>query len=315
MNPPTITLRLGTRGSLLARKQSALVAEQLVNAHPSLTVDLIVIKTTGDRVTDRPLADIGGKGLFTKEIEQALIDGAIDLAVHSYKDLPVTMPLVDESKLVIAATPVREDPRDVLIARDASRGINLSAKSIVGSSSLRRQAQVLAFAPGVTIKPVRGNVDTRLRKLRDGEYDFLILAMAGLKRAGLLDRSYMSVLEPRDMLPAPGQGALAVQCRRDDAATIALLASLNHATTAACVEAERHVVRVLNGDCYSPIAALASVSGETMVLRVAIGARGGHPPVLWAEASGPVASPIDVAERVTQLLAKQGVHEHLYGAG
>jgi hydroxymethylbilane synthase len=307
------TLRLGTRGSLLARKQSEWVAERLVEVHPSVVVDVVVIKTTGDRITDRPLTEIGGKGLFTKEIEQALIDRQIDFAVHSYKDLPVTMPLVDMSALTIVATPVREDPRDVLIVRDPSRGIVVPHNGVVGTSSLRRRAQLLSFATTATIKPLRGNIDTRLRKVRDGEYDAIILAMAGLKRAGLFERSYMSAIDVNDMLPAPAQGALAIQCRRDDRSTIGLLTPLNDLATAACVDAEREVVRLLNGDCHSPIAALGIISGETMTLRVAVGAYDGMPPVLWAEASGNAADRMAIAASVTQSLAKQGVQQHLQG--
>lgn len=309
-----LTLRLGTRGSLLARRQSQWVADQLVRAHPSLVVELVIIKTTGDRVTDRPLTDIGGKGLFTKEIEQALIDGQIDMAVHSYKDLPVTMPLVDASKLTIAATPVREDPRDVLILRDPIRGAMLR-RARVGTSSLRRRAQVLAFAPDSVIEPIRGNIDTRLKKLHDGEYDAIILAMAGLKRAGLFDRSFMSELEPRDMLPAAGQGALAVQCRVDDVATIDCLGAINDPTTAACVTAERHVVLLLNGDCHSPIAALATVEGGTMKLQAAVAGRDGVPPIVWAEATGDAVGPLSIAADATQALVKQGADNLLHGVG
>src|SRR6476659_2091225 len=164
-----MVLRLGTRGSLLAKAQSGLIARELERAHAGLRVELVEIKTSGDRIQDRPLTDIGGKGLFTKEIELALLDRQIDFAVHSFKDVPVTMPLVDQSDLVIAAVPEREDPRDVIAMRDPARG-TWPQQARVATSSLRRRCQVLAMGTAVTIVPVRGNIDTRLRKLRDGEF-------------------------------------------------------------------------------------------------------------------------------------------------
>jgi hydroxymethylbilane synthase len=314
-------LRLGTRGSLLARRQSQQFAEQLVNLHPSLTVDLVTIKTTGDRVTDRPLAEMGGKGVFTKEIEQALIDGQIDFAVHSYKDMPVTMPLIDTSRLTIAAVPKREDARDVLVMRDPTKGA-LRLNGVIGTSSLRRQCQVMALSSHVVIKPLRGNIDTRLRKLKEGEFDAIILAMAGLKRAGLFDRSYMLPLEPRDLLPAPGQGALAIQCRADDVRTRELLAGLDDPATRTCVDVEREVVHRLDGDCHSPIAAWASIDragnpvgnpAGPLSLKTAVGAREGKPPVLWAEATVALANAMSASDIVAQILEKQGVREHLHG--
>src|SRR3954454_7387861 len=247
-------LRLGTRGSLLARSQSQMIADELMRMHAGLRVELVIIKTSGDQVQDKPLADIGGKGLFTKELEQALLDGDIDFAVHSYKDVPVTMPLVDQSDLIVAAVPVREDWRDCSVMRKPSNG-TLPHRAKVGTSSLRRKVQILEASPDAQILPVRGNIDTRIRKLRAGEYDVVILAMAGLKRAGLFDPTFM---KPVDLLPAAGQGALALQCRRSDDATRALLAALNDSFTQQAVDAERAIVQALDGDCHSPIAALAT---------------------------------------------------------
>jgi hydroxymethylbilane synthase len=307
-------LRLGTRGSLLARTQSQLVADELAHVHPGLRVELITVRTTGDRITDRPLHDVGGKGLFTKELEQALLANGIDFAVHSFKDVPVTMPLVDTSDLVIAAVPRREDPRDAMAVRDASAEM-LPRGAKVGTSSLRRRCQLLENGQDYRIVPLRGNIDTRLRKLRDGEYDAIVLAMAGLLRAGLYDGSFMRPLDLDRMLPAPGQGALALQCRERDERTRALLRALNDVDTALCVEAERAVVAALEGDCHSPIAALASVTGgdpnaPEVHLRVAVGARDGVPPILRASATG---TPASAVEQVIQSLSAAGARALLRG--
>jgi hydroxymethylbilane synthase len=276
-------LRLGTRGSLLARTQSQLVADQLMAAQPGFVVELRIVKTTGDRITDKPLHEFGGKGLFTKELEQALLAGEVDFAVHSYKDVPVTMPLVDQGNLLIASVPKREDPRDVAAYRDPS--VDGFPKSVrIGTTSLRRRCQVLELSPGATIEPLRGNIDTRLRKLKEGQYDIILLALAGLKRAGLFDPSYMTPLDPSVMLPSPGQGALALQCRADDARTRVALQALNDPMTAQCVLLERAVVEGLDGDCHSPIAALATFEEGRIRLRAAVGGRDGVPPVLRAEA-------------------------------
>jgi hydroxymethylbilane synthase len=310
LTSPVTSLRLGTRGSLLAQTQSRLVAEELMRARPGVVVEIVVIKTTGDRVTDRSLSELGGKGLFTKEIEQALLDEQIDFAVHSFKDVPVTMPLVAQDRLTIASVPKREDPRDVIVLRDPTRDA-IAKQGVIGTSSLRRQCQVLALSPAVVIKPLRGNIDTRVKKLREGEFDAIILALAGLKRASLFDRSFMTPLEPRDMLPAPGQGALALQCRADDASTREALSALNDPTTENCVAAERELVRLLDGDCHSPIAALAEVRNGRFWLRAAVGARGGHAPVLWAEATADL--PAGAACAVAQSLERQGVRRHLHG--
>ena len=276
----TQVLRLGTRGSLLARTQSQIVANAVEKAHAGVHVELVTIRTSGDRITDQPLHDLGGKGLFTKEIEQALLSGEVDFAVHSFKDVPVTMPLVDPSDLVIAAVPEREDPRDVLVSDGAPTLAALPQGARVGTGSLRRRCQLLERRPDLRVEPVRGNIDTRLRKLREGQYDALVLAAAGLKRAGLFDDSCMSIIESELLLPAPGQGALALQCRRDDGPTRAVLGALNDADAADCVAAERALVAALDGDCHSPIAALASVKlGRTRV-EVAVGGRDGAPPVV-----------------------------------
>lgn len=312
-SPAPTVLRLGTRGSLLARTQSQLVANALEKAHPGVHVELVVLRTSGDQITDRPLHDVGGKGLFTRELEQALLAGQIDFAVHSFKDVPVTMPLVDPSGLMIAAVPEREDSRDVL-ASDVPRRIDeLPPGAKVGTGSLRRRCQLLELRPDLIVVPIRGNIDTRLRKLKEGQYDAVVLAAAGLKRAGLFEDSCMSMIDADTFLPAPGQGALAVQCRRGDERTSEMLAALNDAESAECVKAERDVVAELEGDCHSPIAALATLSGGNIVLRAAVGARGGGLPVLRASAQAPRDRATETVAAVMETLVKQGVREALHG--
>jgi hydroxymethylbilane synthase len=277
---PTTVLRLGTRGSLLARTQSQIVANAIEKAHPGVHVELVTIRTSGDRITDRPLHDVGGKGLFTKEIEQALLAREIDFAVHSFKDVPVTMPLVNESELVVAAVPEREDVRDVLAAAGGATLNALAQGARVGTGSLRRRCQLLAQRPDLRIESIRGNIDTRLRKVRDGQFDAVVLAAAGLKRASLIDHSWMSMVDVELLLPAPGQGALALQCRREDEPTRRLLTALNDVDAAECVAAERALVAALDADCHSPIAALATVAAGKLRLQVAVGARDGGLPVV-----------------------------------
>jgi hydroxymethylbilane synthase len=313
MTGPSSILRLGTRGSLLARKQSQLVADQLARRHAGLRVELVTVHTTGDRITDRPLHDVGGKGLFTKELEQALLARKVDFAVHSFKDVPVTMPLVDTSELVIASVPAREDARDAMALRDPAAQV-LPRGARVGTSSLRRQCQLLERPDGYTILPLRGNIDTRLRKLREGAYDAVVLAMAGLLRAGLYDASFIRPLDPGVLLPASGQGALALQCRRDDERTRTILASLNDPDTALCVNAERAVVGALEGDCHSPIAALATVGAGRIHLRAAVGARDGVPPVIRASADADAREPRAAVDQVVQSLTAAGVRALLHGA-
>ena len=215
--PAQTILRLGTRGSLLARKQSRIVARTMEQTHPGLQVEEIVFVTSGDVIADRPLHEAGGKGLFTKELELALLSGGIDFAVHSYKDMPVTEPLVDQDDLVIAAVPPREDARDILVSVAARSLGELRRSARIGTGSLRRRSQLLAHRPDLVIEPIRGNIDTRVRKLREGLlYDAIVLALAGVKRAELFDGGIMTPLEESQMVPAAGQGALgaAVPARR-----------------------------------------------------------------------------------------------------
>ena len=267
------------------RTQSGLVARLLEHRHPGLRIEEVVLVTSGDLIADRPLHEVGGKGLFTKELELALLRRDIDFAVHSFKDVPVTEPLVDQADLVIAAVPPREDPRDVLVSLRARRIIDLPQGARVGTGSLRRRCQLLAQRPDLVVEPIRGNIDTRVRKLREGLFDAIVLALAGLKRVGLFDSSIMAPLEESDMIPAPGQGALALQCRADNHAVRTLLASISDPSVFTCVLAERGVVRSLQGDCLSPIGAHARLVNNAIHLVAAVGARGGELPVLRATAT------------------------------
>jgi hydroxymethylbilane synthase len=222
-----------------------------------------------------------------KEIEQALLAGEIDFAVHSCKDMPVTMPLVDQSDLMIAAIPARLDPRDCLISTVGTTIDGLPRQCRVATGSLRRQCQMLSRRSDLQIQPIRGNIDTRIKKLRAGEFGATLLAMAGLARAGLFDSSLMHPLAFEEMLPAPGQGALVLQCRRSDLKTREILAKLDHPNARAAVDAERAVVAALNCDCHSPIAVLAEIDSLTLRMRAAMGGRDGQPPVKYAIAEYP----------------------------
>jgi len=302
---PIAPLRLGTRGSLLARAQSQLVANDIESRFPGLRVELTVFKTTGDTITDRPLHAFGGKGLFTKELEQALLDRQVNFVVHSFKDVPVTMPLVATEELVVTATPPRQDPRDVLVSREGFRSLSdLPNEARVGTGSLRRRCQLLAIRPDLRIEGLRGNIDTRLRKLREGDYDAIVLAAAGVIRAGLFDPDAMSPLDT--LLSAPAQGALALQCRRDDQRTREILSALHDSATDACVRAERAIVQGLNGDCHSPIAALAVVEGPRLLIRASVGGRDGFPPIIEASGSGTLSDPQPAVDEVLQELRARG---------
>jgi hydroxymethylbilane synthase len=305
------TLRLGTRGSMLARMQSQMMADALEKRHPGLKVELIICKTTGDKIQDKPLHEAGGKGLFTKELEEALLANQVDFAVHSFKDVPVTMPLVDQSKLMIAAVPPRADARDVLLSNKAKSLRDLPDKASVGTGSLRRRCQILAIRPDLNVQLIRGNIDTRIRKQREGQFDAVILAMAGLKRSGMFDETDMTPIPPAQMLPAAAQGALALQCRRDDAKTTKILAAMNDADSNRCVTLERALVQLLGGDCHSPIAAMATTNGEKIRLQAVIGARGGELPVIRAEAES--SDPQAALDSVMKSLERQDAQKLLHG--
>jgi hydroxymethylbilane synthase len=257
-------LRIGTRGSLLALAQAGMVQARLAAASgiPDDRIETRIIRTTGDVIQDRTLAQAGGKGLFTKEIEEALRAGAIDLAVHSAKDMPTVLP----DGLLIAAVLAREDPRDVFISRSATTLRELRPGAVVGTASLRRQAIVKRLRPDLDVVPIRGNVETRLRKLDEGVVDATLLALAGLNRLGLAGAA-SSVFPVEELLPAVGQGIVAIEVRADDDATRALLEKVNHAETAIALSAERAFLAVLDGSCRTPIAGHATVAGDRLRFR------------------------------------------------
>ena len=268
------TLRLGTRGSMLARAQTALVAARLKELNLGLAVEEVIVRTRGDAMLGSPIHELGGKGLFVKEIEDALLRGEIDAAVHSLKDLPSELP----EGLILASIPEREEPWDALVSRGGESIRGLAPGSRIGTSSLRRIAQIRRYRRDLEIVELRGNVDTRLKKVATGEADAAVLALAGLKRLGLEERATESIA-PELMLPAAGQGALAIETRADDAATRRLVEELEHPVTKQAVMAERAVMARLEGGCQLPLAVfaenrksgfliktrLASVDGERMV--------------------------------------------------
>lgn len=258
---PSQPLRIGTRGSAMALYQAGLVRDRLLAAHPGLAAELVPIRTTGDRVQTRLLAEIGGKGLFTKEIEEALLDRRIDLAVHSLKDMETVLP----PGLAIGAVLARDDPRDALVSRTGAVLAALPPGARIGTASLRRRAQLLRLRPDFSIAPVRGNVDTRLNKLSAGETDALVLALCGLERLGKTGL-VSEILAPDIMLPAVAQGALAVECRDADEGVRRLLAPLDDPASAACVAAERAMLAALDGSCRTPIAGLATIAADRLKL-------------------------------------------------
>jgi len=257
-------LRLGTRGSPLALTQARMVRQALAAAHgfEPEKIEIVTIRTSGDRIQDRPLSEVGGKGLFTKEIEEALIAGSIDFAVHSSKDMPTVLP----DGLLLSAFMPREDPRDAFISRKANSIAGLPKGATVGTASLRRQAMVKRLRPDLVVVPLRGNVETRLRKLDEGVADATLLAIAGLKRLGLADAA-TAVLDAEAFLPAVGQGAIGIETRTSDTRTRELLASINHPDTAHALAAERAFLAVLDGSCRTPIAGHATVANQKIRFR------------------------------------------------
>ncbi|HJU18816.1 MAG TPA: hydroxymethylbilane synthase [Stellaceae bacterium] len=287
MPVPFPVLRIATRGSALALRQTAIVRERLAAAHADLAaagaIEIVTIRTTGDRVQDRPLAEIGGKGLFAKEIEEALRAGRADCAVHSLKDLETRLPEGFE----LAATLPRADPRDALLARGASGFWALPQGARVGTSSLRRRAQLLWRRPDLRIVPLRGNVDTRLEKLASGDLDAIVVALCGLERLGRAGLA-SEILEPELVLPAVGQGAIAVECRAGDERVKALLRSLDDPDTALCTGAERAMLATLDGSCRTPIAGLARLAEGQFAIEGLLAASDGSA-VVCARRAGPMA--------------------------
>ncbi len=298
-------LRLGTRGSALALAQSRQMADRMRLENPGLEVEEVIIKTRGDEIIDSPLHEVGGKGLFVKEIEDALLDGRIDAAVHSLKDLPGELP----EGLALGAIPEREAPWDVFVSRRGESIRGIPPGSRIGTSSLRRQAQLRRFRRDLEIVDLRGNVDTRLRKVAEGEVEGAILAAAGLNRLGLGERATES-LAPELMLPAPGQGALGIEVREGDREAMALLAPLDHFPTRQAAEAERRVMERLEGGCQVPLGAFAEFRGRVLRVRGLVASLDGQR-IAEAEAEGPPEEAAEVGLRVAERLLESGGEEIL----
>ena len=297
---PVREIRIATRKSALALWQAEYVKARLEQAHPGLIVTLVPMVSRGDKLLDAPLAKIGGKGLFVKELETALLENEADIAVHSMKDVPMEFP----EGLGLFCICEREDPRDAFVSNSFASLDELPAGSVVGTSSLRRQAQLLARRPDLKIQFLRGNVNTRLAKLDAGEYDAIILAAAGLIRLGFEERIRSSI-SAEDSLPAGGQGAVGIECRSADTEVHALLAPLHHADTADRVVAERALNKHLNGGCQVPIACYALLEGDELWLRGLVGQPDGSS-LLRAEARAPRAQAEALGVQVADALLAQG---------
>ncbi|HZR70840.1 MAG TPA: hydroxymethylbilane synthase [Burkholderiales bacterium] len=298
-------LVIASRQSRLALWQSEHVAAELCKAYPQCEVSILGLTTRGDRILDTPLSKVGGKGLFVKELEEALADGRADLAVHSAKDVPMSLP----AGFCIAAIPEREDARDCIVSARYARLEDMPPGAVVGTSSLRREAQLRDRYPGLEVRSLRGNLDTRLAKLDRGEYDAVALAAAGLKRLGLAGR-IRATLEPETVLPSPGQGALAIECRDDRVALRRQLAALDHRDTADCIRAERTVSRALSGSCQVPLAAYAVLRGDRLFLRGLVATPDGRRTVR-AEIEGARADAEPLGEALAKLLLERGARDVL----
>lgn len=304
------SLKIGTRRSQLALWQANDVRSRLLALHPELEVELVEITTQGDKILDTSLAKVGGKGLFIKELEQQLLDGTVDLAVHSLKDMTVELP----PELTLAAVCEREDPRDALVSNSFSSLHDLPPGSRVGTSSLRRECQLRAAFPELEIIGLRGNVNTRLAKLDAGEYDAIILATAGLKRLGF-DERIRDRIDPADSLPAVGQGAVCIECRHSDTVVLELLEKLNHHPTELCTRAERAMNAALQGGCQVPIAGYAILEDKELYLRGLVGRPDGGL-VLREELRGPADDPEALGTELARRLLNRGagdILDHVYG--
>ena len=298
-------LNIGTRGSQLALFQANWVKDQLVQAHPDLHVTLIKIKTTGDKIQDAPLAKIGGKGLFVKEIEEALLQKRIDLAVHSVKDIPTEFP----KGLYLSAITKREDPRDVLISKDGKTLKDLPQGAKIGTSSLRRQAQLLHFRSDVELIPLRGNLDTRLKKLKTMNLDAIILAFAGVKRLGFEER-ITEIIPPEISLPAIGQGALGIETRTDDHTVENQIRCLNDRDSSIAITAERAFLKKLEGGCQVPIAAYARVVETTLQIDGLVGTIDGKS-LIRHHVEGPIEKAESLGVELAAILLGKGAEEIL----
>jgi hydroxymethylbilane synthase len=298
-------LRIGTRGSQLALWQARTVATRL--EAQGVEVELVIIRTSGDRLQEAPLSEIGGKRLFVKELEDALLRDEIDVAVHSAKDMPAALP----DGLAVAATLPREDPRDVLVLPSGSKGgavadvvARLGKNPRVGTSSVRRTAQLTGIVPGAVFAPIRGNVDTRLRKLDQGEYDVLVLASAGMHRLGFRERISASI-PPDDCVPAPGQGIIALEIRAGDQAARDAARPVHDTKAAIALEAERTVVAALGGGCQLPLGALSVIRGQDLDLQAIVCSPNGAR-MLRARATGQISDPIALGTQIAKDLESQG---------
>ena len=292
-------IHIGTRGSKLALWQAHWVRLELLKAHPSISVHIRVIKTKGDKILDVPLAKVGGKGLFVKEIEDALLEGEVDLAVHSMKDMPAELP----GGLTIGAIPRRENPQDVLVSKNGCLS-DLPQNARIGTSSLRRASQILFARPDVRIFPLRGNLDTRLRKLDSGDLNAIVLAAAGIRRLGLENR-ITEYLESRVMLPAAGQGALCIEMRTGDEDISALIGELDHAKTRTVVLGERAFLHRLGGSCQVPIAAQGRIEDGRFELSGLVAEPDGSQ-VLRSKLDGPAMTSVRVGTELAEQLMDQG---------
>ena len=307
MNRPRTELRIATRGSPLALWQAEHVAARLQALHPQLEVSLLTMKTRGDKLLDAPLAKVGGKGLFVKELEVGLLDGRADLAVHSLKDVPVQFP----DGLELALVMEREDPRDAFVSNHYSNLDAMPEGTLVGTSSLRRQTQIREAFPALRVDWLRGNVNTRLGKLDAGEYDAIILAASGLQRLGFSER-ISAALAPEQCLPAIGQGVLGIEIRSDDDDLRALIAPLAHAETTLRITAERALNQTLNGGCQGPIAGYAVLEQDQLYLRGLVGEPDGSK-ILRAEIRGHSSAAHELGVQLAQQLLAKGADRILAG--
>lgn len=302
MNDP---VKIGTRGSKLALWQAGWVKSILEKKFPPIQIELVLIKTQGDKILDVPLAKVGGKGLFVKEIEQALLARRIDIAVHSMKDMPADIP----QGLCIGAIPARENPLDVFISRNGARFNEMAAGSVIGTSSLRRSAQLRHARPDMVVQPVRGNLDTRLKKLESENFDALVLAAAGVKRLNL-EHQITEYLDPEFMLPAIGQGALCIEIRKDDPTVGPLVAALDHAPSRAAIAGERAFLNRLEGGCQVPIAGHGRIRENQFILTGLVAELDGSR-VIKAQKSGPPDSSETSGIELAEELLARGADEIL----
>ena len=305
-------IRIGTRGSALALAQSGWVKARIEAAYPDVKAELVRITTKGDKILDSPLSKIGGKGLFIKEIEEALLREEVDIAVHSMKDVPAELPV----GLEIPLLPKREDPRDAFVSKEYGDLDSLPEGAAVGTGSLRRSAQLLHARPDLEVIPLRGNVDTRLKKLESSRMDAIILAAAGLRRLGL-SHKITSILSPEAFLPAAGQGAIGLELRKDDRELVSILGFIHHKATALAVQAERAFLEELVGGCQVPLGALATMEADGLILQGIVAELDGSRIVRDQEIG-----PKDKAEEIGRTLAKRilsagadGILSRIYGRG